>query len=477
MAGFVLLALMLGLLCPPKYGAALLALLAAANMNVLPLIPIRGGVVLALPVAAVAMAGGMIAKGGHRVRIQPDWIKLWGFGLTIVALVGIAITQFGQTASNLSATIELSQPFTVPFCAGFLFTIALSQDGIWKVAGAVMFAALTLNAALRIGVFALGDPPSLVMRIFHPTLLRTIAGEPYDLAAPAGDIRIVAPFTRMLPWAWTISLAAVFVAGAKWRRPCLALLVLFSLNIYLSYTRAMYIGLIITAVFAVVFAARFIDRDTPLASVNIRRMRSAAVVAGATLVAAAVATSSSAGPNRLAQVFAIGTGNDRTTTIRLKALDGLLSYMNGIDDWLFGSGFLSANAVGSRTVAAFGGFYNSDLGLIAVLMPLGLVGVVLLTVGLAGLVRSSMNGLRAVRLIRSRDLVVLKTALAGSALYFVFFLAVSTSLFLPQTVTLGVALAFAISIAAISEANQLGLETPIDSRSGAGVGRTEPQSV
>jgi hypothetical protein len=65
-----------------------------------------------------------------------------------------------------------------------------------------------------------------------------------------------------------------------------------------------------------------------------------------------------------------------------------------------------------------------------------------------------MRALRAVNVNRPQDAFALQAALAGSALYFVFFLAVSTSLFLPQSATLGVALAFAIGIAAISEANQ-----------------------
>ena len=441
-----LLILVFALVAPKRLVAAAIGVAVVASMDAIPLFKVVGGQRRSIPIVCLMLCIGLIVRRTQTMQIQPRRIGLWTAVMAFVVMVGVVRPSYFGAARTLENSLDVSTATLILVVGAPMLAFSLRDDGIWRIAGAILGGSVVLQALLRDAFFAIGDPPGLITSVIHPTIIRSISGGVYS----GGVARVINPADHLLGWAVCLLLAFTLIGPSRYRRAVVGLGLVTALAFLLTYTRAFYVAAAITVIWTLGFGLKGVT-DT-FGQQRFRNVRTTLIaLAGALLAVSVVTGQGGSFVSRFTESFSGAA--DHSAQIRQQAISILLSYMRGLDVWLFGRGYQSPLDHYDLRLELAGGMYNTDLGFAAVVMPLGLVGLAGIIAGVISLARSSNSTLRLVSEIRESISEDLRPILLGTTSFCVFFIATGTTVYLSMDgAQIAIPLAFAVGINALTEA-------------------------
>ncbi|MEI6446574.1 MAG: hypothetical protein WCO96_01685 [Actinomycetes bacterium] len=320
----------------------------------------------------------------------------------------------------------------------------LGDVRVWRWALVVFAGVLLVRATLRLGLFIVGDPASLVQTVLNPYVARSVNGMTMagQLTGPA---RLVSNADSNLPWLWSVCLGYFLLGPVRHRAYTGVALVVVLACIALTYTRALYLGVLASVLWVVANSVLNLGGGSrPLRRAPGRTLPVAAVLLGAVLVTAIGSVR-----DRATSLFSDSTG---TGGYRADLADRLWAKLHGPFDHLFGLGFVSPVDRYDPNVW-WGTTWNPDVGLLSVVITTGIVGGLAFVLAIGWLFYASLRALRGISSSRVQADPLVASSLLGSTILGVFILAVSPTLFLGFGNGPGFALQMVLAFLAISFAH------------------------
>jgi hypothetical protein len=209
---------------------------------------------------------------------------------------------------------------------------------------------------------------------------------PTNAIQQGSTLRVYAPAEDLFSAVLAISVAAALLSpSARVRRFAAVIATVNLLAVVVELTRAQYLG----TTFGLIVAMAIWMRG-PLARVALRRLIATAVL-GVAIISAAfvlapqgkVANTVSSTAQRITSIGSATSSNQQTSTLAVRASEASLLEQRLGGHALFGLGFISPRDLYDPSLP-FGSIFNSDVGVLNIVMSMGIVGAVLYYLSLLG---------------------------------------------------------------------------------------------